>query len=168
MLETTRDAMYGWTSERLAVKQAALGAPSYLYFWDHGYPSANRDGLRAFHASEIPYVFGTMQRTSKFWPKAPNNDEEQDLSKAVLSYWSSFAKSGVPSAEGQPEWPPFSDNEAYMRFDETPEAATHLLPGRYELHEEVMCRRRAAGDIAWNWNVGIVSPPLPPQVPECR
>jgi para-nitrobenzyl esterase len=38
----------------------------------------------------------------------------------------------------------------------------------YALHEAVVCRRRAVGDIAWNWNVGILSPPLPPQTADCR
>ena len=35
---TTRDALYGWTAERLVRKQTALGQPSFLYFFDHGYP----------------------------------------------------------------------------------------------------------------------------------
>ena len=165
MLATTRDAMYGWTSERLVARQTDLGAPSYLYFWDHGYPSANRDGLHAFHASEIPYVFGTMALTAKAWPKAPDNAAERELSNAMLSYWSSFAKTGVPSAEGQPDWPPYADDESYMHFDKTPKPARHVLPGRYELHEEVVCRRHAAGDVAWNWNVGVIAPPLPPLAP---
>jgi len=54
-----------------------------------------------------------------------------------------------------------------MLFADSPQPATHLLPGMYELNEQVMCRRRAKGGIAWNWNVGIVSPPLPAEAPEC-
>jgi para-nitrobenzyl esterase len=53
---------------------------------------------------------------------------------------------------------------AFMRFADRPRADNHLLPGMYALHEEVVRRRRAAGDIAWNWNVGVASPPLPPKV----
>ena len=37
----------------------------------------------------------------------------------------------------------------------------NLLPGMYELNEEVVCRCRTNGDIAWNWSVGIASPRLP-------
>ena len=48
MLATTRDALYGWTAERLAANQTALGAPSFLYYFDHGYPAAEEAGLRAF------------------------------------------------------------------------------------------------------------------------
>jgi para-nitrobenzyl esterase len=54
MLETTRDALYGWTAERLARSQTELGAPSFLYYFDHGYPAADQGGYRAFHASESP------------------------------------------------------------------------------------------------------------------
>jgi len=38
----------------------------------------------------------------------------------------------------------------------------------YELHEEVVCRRRVEGNTPWNWNIGIVSPVLPAATPECR
>src|SRR3546814_1421428 len=76
MLATTRDAMYGWTAERLVRKQAALGVPAYLYIFDHGYPAADDLGLHAFHASELPYVFGTADRTPPRWPKVPNRSEE--------------------------------------------------------------------------------------------
>ena len=38
ILATTRDALYGWTAVRLVKKQAAKGLPSFLYFFDHGYP----------------------------------------------------------------------------------------------------------------------------------
>src|SRR6185295_13132467 len=55
---TTRDSLYGWTAERLARKQTAIGVNSYLYLFDHGYPAADDGGLHAFHASELPYVFG--------------------------------------------------------------------------------------------------------------
>jgi para-nitrobenzyl esterase len=42
------------------------------------------------------------------------------------------------------------------------------MPGMYELNEQVVCRRRASGTQAWNWNVGIVSPTLPPAAERCR
>jgi para-nitrobenzyl esterase len=54
-----------------------------------------------------------------------------------------------------------------MAFEDAPRPKTHLLPGMYELKEQVMCRRRAQGGIAWNWNIGIVSPPLPAKTPQC-
>ena len=46
-----------------------------------------------------------------------------------------------------------------MHFTDTPRPSENLMPGMYALHEEAVCRRKAA-DEAWNWNVGIISPPL--------
>lgn len=31
----------------------------------------------------------------------------------------------------------------------------------YALTEDVVCRRRASSDQAWNWNVGVAAPALP-------
>src|SRR5690606_4682786 len=76
MLATTRDAMYGWTAERLVRKQTGLGQPSFLYFFNHGYPAADEAGLHAFHAAELPYVFGTARLLSKNWPAVPATPAE--------------------------------------------------------------------------------------------
>jgi para-nitrobenzyl esterase len=167
MLATTRDAMYGWTSERLVAKQAELGIPSYLYIFDHGYPAAQKWNLHAFHASELPFVFGTWKKTPDWWPRVEGNTADLKTVDAMMGYWSSFVKDGTPRAKGFPEWGPYTDGEAYMYFADVPRAANDLLPGTYELHEEVVCRRFKAGGIAWNWNVGIISPPLPEASSEC-
>ncbi len=168
ILATTRDALYGWTAERLVRTQAALGQPSFLYLFDHGYPAADDAGLHAFHASELPYVFGTLQGTPPFWPKIPSTPGEVTLSDAIISYWSSFARTGHPRATNEPDWPTYGSTGTYMAFRETPQLSTHLFPGMYTLHEEAVCRRRASGDLPWNWNVGVISPVLSGQKGGCR
>jgi para-nitrobenzyl esterase len=168
ILATTRDALYGWTAERLAKKQAALGQPSYLYFFDHGYPAADTAGLHGFHASELPYVFGTVDGTPPLWPKIPATPEETALSDAMIGYWTSFARTGKPQAAHEPDWSVFGSTGSYMAFEETPQPADHLLPGMYEFNEEVVCRRRAAGDIGWSWNVGLYSPKNPGPMAQCK
>jgi para-nitrobenzyl esterase len=168
ILATTRDALYGWTSERLVARQAALGQPAFLYIFDHGYPAADAAGLHAFHAAELPYVFGTARRTPPFWPKVPATAAEAALSDAMVGYWTGFARSGAPSAAKQPQWQSYGSTRAYMAFADGPRPATHLLPGMYELNEEVVCRRRSTGALPWNWNVGVVSPQLPPRTESCQ
>lgn len=157
---TTRDALYGWTSERLVRKQTAVGQNGYLYIFDHGYPKADKAGLHAFHASELPYVFGTINKTPKLWPKIPHTATETDLSNAMLDYWSSFASTGVPTTSNGPNWPAYGAQKAYMMFGDKPEASTKLMLGMYELHEEAMCRRKSSGEHPWNWNAGLASPNL--------
>lgn len=167
IIEEPRDALYGWTSERIALKQAAIGQPSYLYFFDHGYPAADSMKLHGFHASELPYVFGTAALTPPSWPKIPDTAAEAGFSQAMGDYWASFARTGVPTAANAAAWPTYSRDKSYMHFAKIPQAEKHLLPGMYELHEEVVCRRRVQGDQPWTWNFGIISPPLPPKAPGC-
>ena len=159
---TTRDALYGWTAERLSRMQTAIGQPAYLYLFDHGYPAADEAGLHGFHASELPFMFGNMDRTPPLWPKIPSAPVHTDLSSAMVSYWSSFAQGGEPLASGSPSWPAFGKGRNYMHFAEVPNPSTGLLPGMYELHEEAVSRRRARGSEPWNWNTGIASPKLTP------
>ena len=168
VLATTRDALYGWTSERLVTKQTAQGQPSYLYLFDHGYPAADAAGLHAFHASELPYVFGTADRTPALWPKVPESPQETELSDAMIGYWTSFATAGVPKAANQASWPAYGAARGYMLFADTPRPGTQLLPGIYELNEQVVCRRRAKGGLPWNWNVGVIAPTLPTREDACR
>jgi para-nitrobenzyl esterase len=168
MLATTRDALYGWTAQRLVIKQTEAGVPSFLYLFDHGYPAADARGLHAFHASELPYVFGTADRTPARWPAVPATPVEAQLTNAMLGYWASFARTGTPSAPDAPSWPAYGRERAYLAFEDAPHARVNLMPGMYELNEQVVCRRRAKGGIPWHWNVGLASPPLPAAVPQCR
>ena len=164
---TTRDALYGWTAERLVRKQSAAGVPAYLYLWDHGYPAAEAAGLHAFHASELPYVFDTFDGTPPLWPKNAHTAEEDALAAAMGDYWTSFARTGRPQAKNAPDWPAYSPDARYMHFAATPTPARDLMPGMYDLNEKVMCRRRAAGTVAWGWNVGLWAPKTPAAAAGC-
>ena len=168
ILAATRDGLYGWTAERLVRKQTALGLPSYLYLFDHGYPAEDAAGLHGFHASELPFVFGTLDGTPPLWPRVSASPQQVALSQAMLDYWTSFARTGRPQATYEPDWPAFGAAGNYMHFTDAPHPAKDLMPGMYRLNEEVVCRRVAAGDQPWNWNVGLWSPKLPPRVPQCK
>jgi para-nitrobenzyl esterase len=166
MWATTRDALYGWTAERLVRNQTALGVPAYLYLFDHGYPAADSAGLHAFHASELPYEFGTLDRTPALWPKIPATSEERKFSQAMMDYWSSFARTSRPVALHEPDWPAYGADHGYMLLADVPRASRDLFPGMYALQEAAVCRRRAS-DEAWNWNVGIISPRLDNKAARC-
>jgi para-nitrobenzyl esterase len=166
MWATTRDALYGWTAERLVRSQAAHGMSGYLYLFDHGYPAEDAAGLHAFHASELPYEFGTVRRTPPLWPKIPATPQEQGLSDAIVGYWTAFAREGRPVAAHQPDWPAYGQHRDYLLISDSPHPSRHLYPGMFELHETAVCRRRAAGE-PWNWNVGIISPRLSDENARC-
>ena len=160
-LAATRDAVFGWTAERLVRKQAALGQRSYLYFFSHSYPSELAVDLAGFHASEVPFVFGTFADTPPGWPKIPDTPGERRLAAAMLDYWTSFARGAAPVAAGAPAWRSFGDGGAYMQFADRPYLSRDLMPGMFELHEQAMCRRRASGAQSWNWRAGSTAPVLP-------
>jgi para-nitrobenzyl esterase len=163
MMAAVRDAIFGWGAMRVVRDEAAAGVPSYLYFFDHDYPAARARMLHAFHASELAYVFGRVGRGEAFnenWP-LPEGPREKALSGAMMAYWTSFARTGVPKAPGQARWPTFASGGSYMHFAEKPEASTDLMPGMYTLNEEVMQRRRRAGDQAWIGGVGVAAQVLP-------
>jgi para-nitrobenzyl esterase len=161
ILAAPRDALYSWTAERVATKQTAAGQAAFLYLFDHGFPAADAAGLHAFHASELPYVFGTADRLPSAWPKMEMTAAESRFAAAIRDYWVSFIKTGTPKAAGKPRWQPFGSSKAYMNFGDVPRPDANPMPGMYELYEDVLCRRRAEGKTPWNWNIGIVSPPLP-------
>ncbi|WP_019517487.1 carboxylesterase/lipase family protein [Sphingomonas sp. Mn802worker] len=167
ILKAPRDALYGWTAERLARKQQALGQRAYLYLFDHSYPAMDAADLHAFHASELPYVFGTVKPAGPNWPAMPDTPAEHALSNTMTDYWASFATTGVPVSQGAPAWPAFGQDRAFLHITDAPRVETALMPGMFELNETVMCRRRTSGKQAWNWNVGLAAPTLPAKTEGC-
>ena len=68
------------------------GHPTYQYQFDRGIPGHPEIG--AVHASEVAYVFGTLDEQR---PMRPNYDAaDSAISKAMQEYWTNFAKTGNP------------------------------------------------------------------------
>lgn len=163
MMAAVRDTIFGWSAERIVRDIAAAGLPSYLYLFEHEYPEAVAKDLHAFHAAELAYVFGHVGKDAPLpenWP-VPGGLKEKALSDAMMAYWTSFARSGVPTAAGYADWPMYGASKNFMRFGDAPEASTNVMPGMFELHEEAMRRERRAGNLPWNGNVGVAAPVLP-------
>ena len=166
-LDAARDTVFGWAAERLVRKQTDIGQPSYLYLFSHSYPAETAANLAAFHASEVPFVFGTFSATPPGWPAIPDTAGEREFAGAMIDYWTSFARDGRPSATNGPVWEAFASKRAYMSFGNVPILSQNLLPGMYELHEQVMCRRRLSAVQSWNWRTGSIAPVLPMSAPQC-
>ena len=107
-----RDQAFGWemrTWARLATRTGHQ--PSYLYYFSRRPPGPQSARLRAFHASEIAYVFGNF-----VWP-FPWEDTDKKLSDTISSYWVNFATTGNPNGGSLMKWPAYSakDDQA-MEF----------------------------------------------------
>ena len=167
-MKAMRDETFGWGMERLAVKQAAVGVPAYLYLFEHSYPAAEARGFGAFHGIEVPYVFGRIGKPiPAAWPAAPDTDAELRLQDAMADYWTTFARTGSPGTSGGVTWPRFDAQARFLDFGSRPMVGVDPMRGAYALDEEIMCRRRAAGDQAWIINVGVGASPLPPATAGC-
>lgn len=96
LVDVLTDQLFRCPSRTLARAVQRMGSEVWLYSFEEG---------AAFHAMELPYVFGNPSATL-----APVLVEP--LRETVQSYWSSFAASGNPNqgnpnGSGQPEWPTY-------------------------------------------------------------
>ena len=145
-------------------KQTALGQPPFSICSTTAIRRRTTAGLHAFHAAELPYVFGTFDRTPPLLAEDSATPAETTLSDAMVDYWTSFARDGrAERGERQPHWPAYGTTRAYMTFADTPQLARRPHAGHVSsCTKQVVCRRRAHGGVSWNWNVGVTAPPLPP------
>lgn len=75
---------------------------AYVFTWD-------KSPMGAYHGAEIPFVFDHKQSDSA----------AQKFADQVSQAWVNFAKTGVPSAEGLPDWEPYTrETGATMILDE--------------------------------------------------
>lgn len=109
--------MMGLGSIRIAERKARQkGAPIYLY--NFGYKSnAKIPGtefeMGAMHAMDIPFKFYNVEGGM-----AGNAEDRFQASKNMTSFWTNFAKKGVPSAPRQPDWPEYNlEKRSLMRID---------------------------------------------------
>ncbi len=83
------------------------GAPVYAYVFTYG---------NSYHGAEIPYVFDNINGTA----------EQEALAEQISTAWINFARSGIPSADGLPEWEPYTrESGATMILDTESQLVYH-------------------------------------------
>jgi carboxylesterase type B len=71
--------------------------------------------VEAAHLDELPYVFGTLDRTGGLLP--PPTSDDLALSDLIQETWTRFAKAGDPNGAGMPSWPVYAaDSDPYLDF----------------------------------------------------
>jgi para-nitrobenzyl esterase len=80
---------------------AAQGLPAYVFRFSYVADALRKDGQGASHASDVPYVFDTVQ--ARYGDKTTSADLA--AGKAASAYWVAFAKNGDPNTAGLPQWP---------------------------------------------------------------
>ncbi|XP_067653918.1 cholinesterase-like [Haliotis asinina] len=105
--------------------------PTYVYSFNHRLSvSPNPQWMGATHSYELDFVFGWALEKS-----LGCTEEEAELSRTIMTYWTNFAKSGDPNAPVpvMVKWP-ISDNTdlSYMTLD----VGSKLVAGHGILHHE--------------------------------
>jgi para-nitrobenzyl esterase len=110
-------AMAGWYARR-----PRSAAPVYAYLFEHAEPGPDAARFAAFHSSEIPYVFGTLDAADR-----PFADGDRALSARMGRYWVAFVRNGAP---GLPAWPALSSGDILWFGDGAPQRRPALSPAR--------------------------------------
>jgi para-nitrobenzyl esterase len=95
------DSILVCTTYDTARRAVAGGAHTYLYNFarEIPIPVLQAVDLRAFHGSEIVYVFGSI---------TPPTPDDGILGEAMRGYWTRFARSGTPNLHGVFKWPRYT------------------------------------------------------------
>jgi para-nitrobenzyl esterase len=97
------DTMFRNSAVRLLDAAVAADTPC----WDWMCTTENDQmNLRATHAIELSFLWGWVDAV----PGIAGTHPPLDLGPAMREYWVNFARTGTPSAAGEPDWPRYDTN----------------------------------------------------------
>lgn len=123
--DLARDVAFGWHTWIWARLQSQTGKSKVFYYYFDQHEKFPENSPEADHGSphgmDIPYVFQHMNSSNPMMGKRQITKADKDISEAMATYWTNFARYGDPNGEGIPLWPAFSDaNPVVMYFNQTP------------------------------------------------
>jgi para-nitrobenzyl esterase len=147
--DLARDAAFGWHTWSWARLQSKTGKSKafYYYFDQHpDYPEGSpKAGFGSPHGQDVAYVFKHLDAS-----KSQTTKTDLDISEAMATYWTNFAKHGDPNGEGVPVWPAFSDaNPVVMYFSQTPHTGPVPSADALKVLDEYFKWRRSPEGESW-------------------
>lgn len=147
--DLSRDAAFGWQTWIWARLQSQTGKSKvfYYYFDQHPeYPEGSPQyGFGSPHGQDVAFVFQNLDASK---PETSKTDLE--ISEAMGTYWTNFAKHGDPNGNQLPVWPAFSDsNPQVMYFNQTPYAGPVPSAESLKVLDSYFKWRRTAEGEAW-------------------
>lgn len=127
-----------------ADKMSTVSSPAYLYWWTWAPSVQGSRHLGAFHAAEVPYVFGLVGNRQVFGSGIDESEEDIALSNRVMEIWTNFAKTGNPSVKGLIDWPEYSpEKQEMVILDAEIEVAEGIRRDRSTFISKAYSERRA-------------------------
>ena len=147
--DLARDAAFGWQTWIWARLQSKTGKSKVYYYYFDQHPDYPKDspryGFGSPHGQDVAYVFMHLDKSK---PETTKSDLE--ISEAMGTYWTNFAKYGDPNGKGVPKWPAFSDaNPEVMYLGPTPHIGTVPSAESLKVLDEYFRWRRTAEGKDW-------------------
>uniref|UniRef100_UPI0009B4949B carboxylesterase 5A-like n=1 Tax=Monopterus albus TaxID=43700 RepID=UPI0009B4949B len=111
------DVFFNIPAIKTANSHRDAGAPVYLYEYQHP-PKFLQVKRPSFvgtdHGDEIFTVLGFCFTTTHVKLADSCPEDEEQLSKMMMSYWGNFARTGSPNGDGLVHWPKYGAEEEYL------------------------------------------------------
>ena len=123
----------------VAGQVTAAGQPAWLYRFDYVAESLHPKPGGAEHATEIPYLFGTLD--ARYGAAATSKDRA--MADALRGYFAAFARTGDPNRSGLSSWPRYDAVKSELLMF-TPDATATMQIDPWKLRLDLIERASEA------------------------
>ncbi|WP_421799153.1 carboxylesterase/lipase family protein [Haliscomenobacter sp.] len=105
-IQTLTDAQFTAPARRLAKGLDIFQTePVWRYLFSHAQAGVGAI-FGAAHGLELPFLFQSIEETN-YGKSASFNNNDKLVAKALMDYWTNFARTGNPNGTGLTVWPPY-------------------------------------------------------------
>jgi para-nitrobenzyl esterase len=105
-IQALTDAQFTAPARRLArALDITQNEPVWRYLFAHAQAGLGSI-YGAAHGLELPYLFQSIEETT-YGKGTLFNNNDRLVAKAMLDYWTNFARTGNPNGNGNPTWPTY-------------------------------------------------------------